>query len=99
MELIDFSQIFKLIAALAFVVALMGGLGLLLKRLGYAQGAIKNNAAKRLRIVEALPLDPRRRAVLIACDDAEHLVILGPNGETVIKTDLTPATSKESDAL
>lgn len=98
MELIDLSQVLKLIAALAFVVALMGGLGLMLKKLGYAQGQIKSRAAGRLRIIESLPLDPRRRAVLIACDDKEHLVILGANGETVIRTDINPAGPDERDA-
>lgn len=98
MELINFSQILNLIAALVFVLALMGGLALLLKKFGFAQGAVmKPGQPKRLKIVETLALDPRRRAVLIRCDDTEHLVILGPNGETVVKTDLCNRNESKDD--
>ncbi|MCD8497257.1 MAG: flagellar biosynthetic protein FliO [Alphaproteobacteria bacterium] len=92
MELISLTEILKLAAALAFVVALMGGLSLAIRKLGLAENmSVKSGNVKRLKIVEAIPLDPRRRAVLLRCDDKDHLVILGPNGETVIKTDLKPA--------
>lgn len=90
MELIGLTDILKLVASLAFVMALMGGLALLVRKLGLAENARLSGPAKRLKVVEALPLDPRRRAVLLRCDDKEHLVILGPNGETVVKTDIKP---------
>ena len=43
-------------------------------------------ARHRLRIVETLPLSAQHRAVLIERDTVQHLVILGPNGETVVET-------------
>lgn len=85
MKLIDLTQIAQLGAALAFVLALMGGLALLMRR--FTQNhPVTMPQKRRLKIVESLPIDPRRRLVILRRDDREHLVILGPTGETVIET-------------
>ncbi len=84
----DLPQIFRLLAALAFVVALMGGLALLLKKLGLPGTPDVPANKRRLKIVESLPLDARRRLVLLQCDTTQHLVILSASGETVIGTDI-----------
>ncbi len=82
-------QLLRLAMALLFVLALMGGLAMLLKKLGLAtNSSIKTTEKRRLRIVESLPLDPRRRLVIVKCDDKEHLVILSTNGETVIDSNI-----------
>ena len=82
-------QFLRLAMALLFVLLLMGGLAMLLKKLGLATNAsIKTSEKRRLKIVESLPLDPRRRLAIIKCDDKEHLVILGQNGETVIASNI-----------
>ena len=82
-------QILRLVIALVSVLLLMGGLAMLLKRLGLSTNAsIKTSDKRRLKIVESLPLDPRRRLAIIKCDDKEHLVILGQNSETVIDRDI-----------
>ena len=44
-----------------------------------------HSRAKRIGESEALPLDARRRLILLRRDDREHLVILGTNGETVVE--------------
>lgn len=97
MEPIGLMDILKLLASLIFVVALMGGLAMLIRKLGLAENARVSGTVKRLKIVESLPLDPRRRAVLLRCDDKDHLVIIGPNGETVVKTDLKPVKDPVKD--
>lgn len=84
-------QILRLLAALAFVLALMGGLALLLKRLGLAGATAPTPQKRRLKIIETLSLDTRRRLVIIQRDDKQHLVILGPTGETVVENDIEPA--------
>lgn len=70
----------------------MIGLSLVMKRIngrsrimGRTMGGIRR---RRLQIVEILPLDARRRAILLRRDDREHLVILGTQGETVIETNI-----------
>lgn len=51
---------------------------------------------KRLKLLENLQLDARRRLVIFKCDDKEHLVLLGSNSDVVITTNLSPppATDK-----
>lgn len=85
----------RMIAALVFVIALMGGLAIVLKKLGLSGPPVPSGGRKRLRVVESVPLDARRRLVLVQCDDSQHLVILGPGGETVIKTDI-PANDRDA---
>ncbi len=79
----ELNQILRLIFALVFVVALMGGLGMVMRRVN--GGRFARNIHKRLQIIEALPLDARRKLVLLRRDNVEHLVILGTNGETMVE--------------
>jgi len=60
--------------ALAAFIARKAGLG----------GRNIRREERRLSIVEAMTLDPKRRVLLIKCDYTEHLVLLGPNSETVL---------------
>ena len=86
------AEYIKFFAALLFVVGLMGGLALILKRLGL-QGKITTGGKGRLKLVEVLPLDARRRAALIQRDDVQHLIILGASGETVVETNIESANN------
>ncbi|MCB1682486.1 MAG: flagellar biosynthetic protein FliO [Rhodospirillales bacterium] len=96
----------RMLAALVFVLALMGGLAFVLKKLGLSGPPGTLAGKKRLKVIESLPLDMRRRLVLIQCDDEQHLVILGPAGETLIKTGIAvrndppgaPASSVDASA-
>lgn len=85
METIDY---IKFVASLALVLGLMGGLALILKKIGLGNIGIVPADKRRLKIVEILPLDARRKALILRRDEKEHLVILGVNGETVIETDI-----------
>jgi flagellar protein FliO/FliZ len=78
-ELLDWARaLFALIATLALIVGVAYGA----RRLGLLQ---PNGAApKRMRIAESLMLDPRRRMVIVRCDDREHLILLGPGGDIVV---------------
>lgn len=98
----DWTDYLRYVMSLIFVLALMAGLYLLLKRFG-VNGMSAIQAKRRLQIVEILPLDGRRRAVLLRRDSQEHLVILGPAGETVIETNIktdfsgAPSADNEND--
>lgn len=81
-------DILRFAAALVFVLALMGLLAFALRRLGLAGPAPVFAKDRRLRLIEVLPLDSRRRAVLLQRDQKQHLVILGPGGETVVETNI-----------
>ncbi len=81
----------KFVFALIFVISLMGGLSLLLKRFGFGQGglgAMISPKNKRLKVIEITPIDPKHKAVLLQRDDIQHLVLFGANGDTVIETNI-----------
>tara|TARA_B100001093_G_C26140284_1_gene723026 strand:- start:111 stop:392 length:282 start_codon:yes stop_codon:yes gene_type:complete len=81
-------DILRLLLSLGVVLGLMGGLAYLIKKLGLAgaQPTQKEGKKRDLEVIESLPLDARRRAVILRNKDKEHLVILGANGETLIET-------------
>ncbi len=72
--------------ALIFVLALIGIMAAVAKRLGFGYqvggGASKT---RRLGLVETIPLDAKRRLVLLRRDDTEHLVILGQGSQLLIE--------------
>ncbi|PJB69186.1 MAG: hypothetical protein CO093_11110 [Alphaproteobacteria bacterium CG_4_9_14_3_um_filter_47_13] len=87
MEPMALSQIIKFAASLLFVLALMGGLALVMRRFS-GNTPFTAPHKRRLKVVEILPLDGRRKAVLIRRDNKEHLVILGTNSETVVERNI-----------
>lgn len=84
----EWGALLKMIAALILVLGLMGGLALVMKKLGLSGRITAPGSKSRLKVVESIPLDNRRRLALLQRDDVQHLVILGPNGETVIETNV-----------
>ena len=77
----------KFVLALVFVLGLIGVLAVVAKRIGLGnRGPVRHGRDRRLNVVEALPLDAKRRVVLVRRDATEHLVLLGASGETVIET-------------
>jgi len=74
----DFAVYFKFLLALLFVLGLIGCLAWAARRFGLAGRLTPNTGkARRLAVVEVMPLDARRRLVLLRRDDTEYLVLLG----------------------
>lgn len=88
MDVINSLQLLKFGGALLFVLALMLGLSLIMRRFNSGTGMIAPNK-RRLKIVEMMPLGARHRMILVKRDNREHLVILGPAGETVVESGIT----------
>ena len=98
MEWSTLPDLVRVFLALAFIVALMGGLAFVMKRLGLSDiPTAPKGEKKRLKLVESLVLDRSRRLVIIQRDDKQHLVILGPNSETVIEQNIKTAKSKKDE--
>ncbi|MFD2262364.1 FliO/MopB family protein [Lacibacterium aquatile] len=77
------------IAALVGVLILLWVLALVLKR--YAgNGARRWGRSKRLGLVEVLPIDSKRRVVLIRRDDQEHLLLIGGEHDLLVSTHDAP---------
>lgn len=77
--------ILKFVAAFALVMGLMLGLAWVMKRAGLGGKSFLPGGKRRLAIVEQLPLDHRRRLMIIRRDDRDHLIIVGPDGHLVVE--------------
>ena len=89
----DFSWA-RLLFAFSTVIALMAMLGFALKYIGTRGITLPGKGARRMRIIETLPIDTRRRFVIVRCDGREHLLLLGAGNDIVVETNLpTPPTT------
>lgn len=73
--------------ALVFVIGLIGLAATAARRmgLGYRLPSKGNGRQRRLAIVEVMPLDTRRRLVLLRRDETEHLVLLGGESDLLLE--------------
>ena len=72
-------------AALLLVVGLILAMAWVARRLGFMGRLATAGGKRRLAIVEVLPLDSKRRLVLLRRDGAEHLILLGLTGDIVVE--------------
>lgn len=84
--------------SLLFVIALILGLALLIKKfaLPQTQGPMlfRKGKNRRLELIEALPLDHKSRLVLFRRDQTEHLILLSHNKDLIIESRINqPAIS------
>jgi flagellar biogenesis protein FliO len=68
--------VFGLVALVVWLVRRYGG---------NAFGAVSRNRAPRLALVDALPVDGRRRLVLVRRDNVEHLLLIGGTTDIVVE--------------
>ena len=81
----EFDTYLRFVLVLIFVLGLVFALGWVLKRSGISGSAVAGRG-KRLGIVETAFLGPKHRLILVRRDDVEHLVLLGPNSNTVVES-------------
>ena len=94
----DTNQYFYVFLALVFVLALIGILALAARRFGFAPQAIGGaGRQRRLSVVEVMPLDAKRRLVLVKRDAVEHLVLLGAASELVVEAAIPAAVEAALD--
>ncbi|HRI75985.1 MAG TPA: flagellar biosynthetic protein FliO [Alphaproteobacteria bacterium] len=90
----------KVIFAFVFVMGLMFAFSWLVKKLGLATPGMAAGAKRRLKVVEFLPLDTRRRLVLVRRDDREHLIVIGGNGgDVVVERDIAAPAEKNAEIV
>lgn len=82
----DFSEIFRFVAALAFILGLIGLCAMLAKRFGLAPGVTSVGSNRRVGIVEVRPVDAKHRLLLIRRDGKEHLVLIGGEHPLLIES-------------
>ena len=86
----DLALYLRAIAALLFVIALMGCLLWLLRRYGLNGRLGKIGICRRLSMIESMPVDGRRRLILVRRDDTEHLLLVGGSNDLLIETTPPP---------
>ena len=84
----DSALLMKTFFAFTLVLSLMFGFAWFLKRIGLSGQSMLPGGKRRLKIVEFLPLDNRRKLVLVRRDNKDHLIVLGPAGETVVESNI-----------
>lgn len=85
----ELSAYFRFVAALLFVLGIIGVFALLARRfVPGARNINRRGVKRRLAVVEVVPVDTKRRLVLLKRDDTEHLVMLGPNGDIVVERNI-----------
>jgi flagellar protein FliO/FliZ len=83
----------RYLVSLIFVLGLIGLFAWLLRRFG-PPARLRGPGRRRLSIVEILPVDARRRLVLLRRDDKEHLILIGQGQDLVIETGIEPASEQ-----
>ncbi|WP_417825042.1 FliO/MopB family protein [Thalassospira lucentensis] len=85
----ELSAYFRFVAALIFVLGIIGVFALIARRfVPGARNINRRGIKRRLSIVEVVPVDTKRRLVLLKRDDTEHLVLLGPNGDMIVERNI-----------
>lgn len=92
---IDSISILRLVTSFCLVLGLMGALALLLRYLNN-RSFMPVGSKRRLNVIETLPLDHKRKAMILQCDNRQHLIILGHENETVIETGLESSDDKDT---
>jgi flagellar protein FliO/FliZ len=85
----DFSWV-RLLLAFSVVLALLWLLAFALKYIGTRGLTLPNRPlrARRMQIVETLPVDTRRRFAIVRCDGREHLLLFSAQGDIVVEANL-----------
>jgi hypothetical protein len=85
----------KFLVAFLVVLAIMGAVGFIVRRLG--GGAMINPSPRgrqpRLSVIEAASVDGRRRLVLVRRDNAEHLLLIGGPTDIVVEPNIGRAAT------
>lgn len=82
----DATTYLKFLIALIFVLALIGVLAAVARKLGFGPRTGMIGRDKRLALIEVMSLDAKHRVCLIQRDDVQHLIVIGPEADTVIET-------------
>jgi flagellar protein FliO/FliZ len=88
LEVVDY---LRFLAALAFVLGLIALSAWAARR--FRLVAAPSGSARRLALIEVLPIDPRRKLVLARCDAGEYLLLLGQDGNRLIERHALPGAA------
>ena len=93
--MIELGDYLRFVVALVFVLGLIGLFAFALRRAG-AMSLTGVRGHRRLAVQEILPLEGRRRLLLVRRDDREHLILIGQQGDMVVESDIDAAEARET---
>src|SRR5438552_2824962 len=87
------SLIVRFVVAFVIVLALIGITFWLIRRFGTARvgAAAQRGRQPRLAVIDAAPVDGRRRLVLVRRDNVEHLLMIGGPSDIVVEQNIVRA--------
>lgn len=91
-------SIFYSFLALAFVIGLIGLTATGLRYFGgdrFLKKGLKLQKDRRLKIVDFLVIDQKRKLLIIQRDDVEHLLLIGGDRETVVETNIKKTKARK----
>ncbi|MBF0093115.1 MAG: FliO/MopB family protein [Alphaproteobacteria bacterium] len=93
-----FDDYTRFVLALVFVIGLILVTGWAVRRFGFGVHSQRfgGRQDRRLALVEALQVDPKRRLVLVRRDDVEHLLLLGGGADLVVENVVPPSSFPEA---
>ena len=77
----DMVDALRYLGALALVLALIGAAGLALRRYGLSA---LSGSGRRLCVMDSLMLGRNQRAVILRCDGVEYVVVVTPQGASLL---------------
>jgi flagellar protein FliO/FliZ len=82
------AQYFQVLLAFLFVMGLIGLLSVLLRKFSLESFMVRKNPEmkRNLCVLEILPVDSKRRLVLVKNGSKKHLLLLGINGDLVVES-------------
>ena len=91
----DLVSVGKYFFALIFVVGLILACAWAMRKWGLERKWLGGGKpSQRMKVVEVLFIDPRRRLVLVKRDETEHLLLLGQHSEIVVERGITKEASR-----
>ena len=95
----DLDTYFKFVLALVFVLGLIAALAWTARRFGLGGKLVPNTGRRRLSVSEVMPLDARRKLVLLRRDETEHLVLLGPGPDLLLESGIEAPQEAAEEAV
>jgi flagellar protein FliO/FliZ len=84
----------RFVGAFVLVVGLIFAVAWIAKRLGLGGRIVSSRGKRRLSVQEVLPLDGKRRLVLVKRDGIEHLLLIGMNDDLVVERGIAAPQDK-----
>lgn len=93
----EITSVLTSVFALIFVISLIFIVSILLRKYGAGRIFVEGNEKnKRLSVKDTLIIDSRRKLVLISRDNTEHLILLSPDKEMIVESNITRDASTEN---